>query len=268
MGQQLSKTIKTLAAKKAKLSATKKEAPKGGVAMFGGANLFGDNNNPFAHRRGDSDKEEENEEMETEAPNGKLHSKNNILPEKFAPKSFDSIAIQPDAEETGIDLSTQPSSDHVISSVLKDRPKIPKKRKLPSKVSQRLDGDHDTKSGLSNGSLGNDQQHNERKLAEAVEKEKLEKERVEKERKEKERKEMEKIEKERQEQERIEKERREKDRLEKERMEKERIAKERQEQERIARERKEKEKLERERQEKEKIEKERQEKEKIEREQL
>merc|ERR1711902_176938 len=246
---------------KAKLSATKKEAPKGGVAMFGGANLFGDNNNPFAHRRGDSDKEEENEEMETEAQNGKLHSKNNILPEKFAPKSFDSIAIQPDAEETGIDLSTQPSSDHVISSVLKDRPKIPQKRKLPSKVSQRLDGDHDIKSGLSNGSLGNDQQHNERRLAEAVEKEKLEKEREEKERKEKdrlekekvekerlekekiekERKEMEKIEKERQEQERIEKERREKDRLEKER-----IAKERQEQERIARERKEKEKLERE----------------------
>merc|ERR1712012_1415942 len=263
MGQQLSKTIKTLAAKKAKLSATKKEAPKGGVAMFGGANLFGDNNNPFAHRRGDSDKEEENEEMETEAQNGKLHSKNNILPEKFAPKTFDSIAIQPDAEETGIDLSTQPSSDHVISSVLKDRPKIPQKRKLPSKVSQRLDGEHDIKSGLSNGSLGNDQQHNERNLAEAVEKEKLEKEGEEKERKEKDR-----LEKERQEQERIEKERREKDRLEKERIEKERIAKERQEQERIARERKEKEKLERERQEKEKIEKERQEKEKIEREQL
>merc|ERR1712154_563410 len=109
----------------------------------------------MGHRRGDSDKEEENEEMGTEAPNGKFHSKNNILPEKFAPKSFDSIAIQPDAEETGIDLSTQPSSDHVISSVLKDRPKIPQKRKLPSKVSQRLDGDHDIQFSLPNGSLDN-----------------------------------------------------------------------------------------------------------------
>merc|ERR1712136_507614 len=163
--QQLSKTIKTLAAKKAKLSATKKEAPKGGVAMFGGANLFGDNNNPFAHRRGDSDKEEENEEMETEAQNGKLHSKNNILPEKFAPKTFDSIAIQPDAEETGIDLEAQPSSDHVISSVLKDRPKIPQKRKLPSKVTQRLDGDNDSQPRLPNGSCATEQQENERRLA-------------------------------------------------------------------------------------------------------
>merc|ERR1712062_856059 len=132
-------------------------------------------------------KEEDNEEMETEGQNSSIHSKINKLPANFAPRSFDSLAIQPDAEETGIDLEAQPSSDHVICSVLKDRPKIPQKRKLPSKVSQRLDGDHDIKSGLSNGSLGNDQQDNERRLAEDVEKEKLEKEREEKERKEKDR---------------------------------------------------------------------------------
>merc|ERR1712154_560537 len=127
----------------------------------------------MGHRRGDSDKEEENEEMDTEAPSGKLHSKTNKLPENFAPKSFDSIAIQPDAEETGIDLEAQPSSDHVISSVLKDRPKIPQKRKLPSKVSQRLDADSDVQFSLPNGSLDNGKRNNEQRLAEAVEKEKL-----------------------------------------------------------------------------------------------
>merc|ERR1711868_158452 len=153
----------------------KKEAPKGGVAMFGGADLFGDKN-PFAHRRGDSDKEEDNEEMETEGQNGSILSKINKLPANFAPRSFDSLAIQPDAEETGIDLEAQPSSDHVISSVLKDRPKIPQKRKLPSKVSQRLDGDNDLQPRLPNGSCATEQQENERKLAEKVHKEKLQKE--------------------------------------------------------------------------------------------
>merc|ERR1711963_720471 len=140
--KQNQKRRKRKSQKKVKMSETKKEAPKGGVAMFGGADLFGDKN-PFAHRRGDSDKED-NEEMETEGQNGSIHSKINKLPANFAPRSFDTLAIQPDAEETGIDLEAQPSSDHVISSVLKDRPKIPQKRKLPSKVSQRLDGDNDS----------------------------------------------------------------------------------------------------------------------------
>merc|ERR1712154_272188 len=120
----------------------------------------------------------------------------NILSEKMCPKSFDSIAIQPDAEETGIDLEAQPSSDHVISSVLKDRPKIPQKRKLPSKVSQRLDVDNDPQPRLPNGSCATEQHENERRLAETIHKEKLQKEKEEKERKEKERLQIEQQEKE------------------------------------------------------------------------
>merc|ERR1712088_318073 len=200
---------------------------------------------------------------ETEGQNGSIHSKINKLPANFAPKSFDSIAIQPDAEESGIDLSTQPSSDHVISSVLKDRPKIPQKRKLPSKVSQRIDGDNDTQPRLPNGSCATEQQENERRLAETVHKEKLQKEKEEEARREKERLQREQQEKEQIEKQRLEKERQEMEKIEKERKEKERIERERQEKERIEREKQEKD-----RQEKERIKKERQEKEKIERERL
>merc|ERR1711920_176972 len=73
----------------------------------------------------------------------------------FRPIStFDNIAIQPDVEESGVSLEDQPSSEHVISSVLKDRPKIPRKRKLPSKVTHKGGSDSGSGSKIPNGVVG------------------------------------------------------------------------------------------------------------------
>ena len=96
--------------------------------------------------------------------------------------------------------------------------KIPQKRKLPSKVNQRLDGDKDSQPRLPNGSCATEQQENERRLAEKVHKEKLQKEKEEEARKEKERLQREKQEKEQLEKQRLEKERQELEKIEKESM--------------------------------------------------
>merc|ERR1719273_2726585 len=106
------------------------------------------------------------------------------------PTYLNSLAIQPDAEESGINLEEQPSSEHVITSVLKDRPKIPRKRKLPSKVTHKGGSDSGSGSKIPNGVVGvheeqrqdEDRQEKERKEKELQEKERLEKQRREKER--------------------------------------------------------------------------------------
>merc|ERR1711936_958552 len=225
--------------KKTKLPHGKKDPPKGGV----GLGLFSGNKNPFAHRRGDSDQEEENDEPKNSALSDSLHSNS-----KFRPIStFDNIAIQPDVEESGVSLEDQPSSEHVISSVLKDRPKIPRKRKLPSKVTHK--GGSGSGSKIPNGVVGvheEQRQDEDRQEKERKEKELREKERLEKQRREKERQEKEQKEKERKERERLEREKK-----EQEQKEKEKITKEKQEKEQKEKERKEKEKREKEQREKE-----------------
>merc|ERR1711993_20149 len=138
---------------------------------------------------------------------------------------------QPDVEESGVSLEDQPSSEHVISSVLKDRPKIPRKRKLPSKVTHKGGSDSGSGSKIPNGVVGvheeqrqdEDRQEKERKEKERLEKQRREKERQEKEQKEKERIERERLEREKKEQEQKEKEKIAKEKQEKERKEKERI---------------------------------------------
>merc|ERR1712241_1655749 len=227
----------------------KKDPPKGGV----GLGLSSGNKNPFAHRRGDSDQEEENDEPETSALSDSLHSNSKLRPIS----TFDNIAIQPDVEESGVSLEDQPSSEHVISSVLKDRPKIPRKRKLPSKVTHKGGSDSGSGSKIPNGVVGvhEDQRQDE----DRQEKKRKEKELQEKERLEKQQKEKERIEREQKEKERIERERLEREKKEQEQKEKEKIAKEKQEKERKEKERKEKERKEKERIENEKREKERRE---------
>merc|ERR1739844_485976 len=226
--------------------------------------LFSGNKNPFAHRRGDSDQEEENDEPENSALSDSLHSNS-----KFRPIStFDNLAIQPDVEESGVSLEDQPSSKHVISCVLKDRPKIPRKRKLPSKVAYKGGSDSGSGSKIPNGVVGvheeqrqdEDRQEKERKEKELQEKERLEKQRREKERQEKEQKEKERIERERLEREKKEQEQKEKEKIAKEKQEKERKEKERIENEKREKEQREKEEKEREMIAKEKREKELQEK--------
>merc|ERR1711936_657706 len=257
-----SKTPSLTNQKKTKLPQGKKDPPKGGV----GLGLFSGNKNPFAHRRGDSDQEEENDEPENSALSDSLHSNS-----KFRPIStFDNIAIQPDVEESGVSLEDQPSSEHVISSVLKDRPKIPRKRKLPSKVSHKGGSDSGSESKIPNGVVGvheeqrqdEDRQEKERKEKELQEKDRLEKQRREKERQEKEQKEKERIERERLEREKKEQEQKEKEKIAKEKQEKELKEKEEKKKELIAKEKQEKERQEREKKENEKKEKERIEKEK------
>merc|ERR1711936_945484 len=242
--------------KKTKLPQGKKDPPKGGV----GLGLFSGNKNPFAHRRGDSDQEEENDEPKNSALSDSLHSNS-----KFRPIStFDNIAIQPDVEESGVSLEDQPSSEHVISSVLKDRPKIPRKRKLPSKVAHKGGSDSGSGSKIPNGVVGvheeqrqdEDRQEKERQEKELQEKERLEKERQEKERKEKERIERERLEREKKEQEQKEKEKIAKEKQEKEQKEKERIENEKREKEQREKEEKEREMIAKEKQEKERQEKE------------
>merc|ERR1711936_821352 len=202
--------------KKTKLPQGKKDPPKGGV----GLGLFSGNKNPFAHRRGDSDQEEENDEPKNSALSDSLHSNS-----KFRPIStFDNIAIQPDVEESGVSLEDQPSSEHVISSVLKDRPKIPRKRKLPSKVTHKGGSDSGSGSKIPNGVVGVHEE--QRQDEDRQEKERIERERLEREKKEQEQKEKEKIAKEKQEKERKEKERKEKGRIENEKREKEQREKE------------------------------------------
>ena len=152
----------------------KKQPPKGGVALFGGANMFGGNKNPFAHRRGDSDQEDESETNDT-----------NEETKNFRPSStYDSLAIQPDAEESGINLDEQPSSEHVISSVLKGRPKIPQKRKLPSKLSLKIESDagglHKMPNGIVETEKKEAKMRKETPEGENIERQRLEKERAEK----------------------------------------------------------------------------------------
>merc|ERR1711936_1216439 len=256
-----SKTPSVPNQKKTKLPQGKKDPPKGGV----GSGLFSGNKNPFAHRRGDSDQEEENDEPENSALSDSLHSNSKLRPIS----TFDNIAIQPDVEESGVSLEDQPSSEHVISSVLKDRPKIPRKRKLPSKVTHKGGSDSGSGSKIPNGVVGvheeqrqdEDRQEKERKEKELQEKERLEKQRREKERQEKEQKEKERIERERLEREKKEQEQKQKEKIAKEKQEKERKEKERIENEKREKEQREKEEKEREMIAKEKQEKERQEKE-------
>merc|ERR1712241_864525 len=217
----------------------KKDPPKGGV----GLGLFSGNKNPFAHRRGDSDQEEENDEPETSALSDSLHSNSKLRPIS----TFDNIAIQPDVEESGVSLEDQPSSEHVISSILKDRPKIPRKRKLPSKVTHKGGSDSGSGSKIPNGVVGVHEE--QRKEEDRQEKERLEKQRREKERQEKEQKEKERIERERLEREKKEQEQKEKEKTAKEKQEKERKEKERIEKELKEKERKENEKREKERRE-------------------
>merc|ERR1711997_1234122 len=250
--------------KKTKLPQGKKDPPKGGV----GLGLFSGNKNPFAHRRGDSDQEEETDEPENSALSDSLHSNSKLRPIS----TFDNIAIQPDVEESGVSLEDQPSSEHVISSVLKDRPKIPRKRKLPSKVTHKGGSDSGSGSKIPNGVVGvheeqrqdEDRQEKERKEKELQEKERLEKQRREKERQEKEQKEKERIERERLEREKKEQEQKQAEKIAKEKQEKERMEKERIENEKREKEQREKEEKEREMIAKEKQEKERQEKHRLE----
>merc|ERR1711997_515683 len=260
MGDKTSKTPSLPNQKKTKLPQGKKDPPKGGV----GLGLFSGNKNPFAHRRGDSDQEEETDEPENSALSDSLHSNS-----KFRPIStFESIAIQPDVEESGVSLEDQPSSEHVISCVLKDRPKIPRKRKLPSKVAHKGGSDSGSGSKIPNGVVGvheeqrqdEDRQEKERKEKELQEKERLEKQRREKERQENEQKEKERIERERLEREKKEQEQKEKEKIAKEKQEKERKEKERKEKDRIENEKREKEQREKEEKEREMIAKEKQDK--------
>merc|ERR1739846_281961 len=231
--------------KKTKLPQGKKDPPKGGV----GLGLFSGNINPFAHRRGDSDQEEENDEPENSALSDSLHSNSKLRPIS----TFDNLAIQPDVEESGVSLEDQPSSEHVISCVLKDRPKIPRKRKLPSKVAHKGGSDSGSGGKIPNGVVGvheEQRQDEDRQEKERIERERLEREKKEQEQKEKEKIAKEKQEKERKEKERIENEKREKEQREKEEKEREMIAKEKQEKERQEKERKGKELQEKERLEK------------------
>merc|ERR1711992_532728 len=104
---------------------------------------------------GDSDSGDESNQTSNQADllrhNDVLHSDNSAS----SVPNYNNIAIQPDAQELGINLDEQPTSEHVITSVLKDRPKIPQKRKLPSKVSQSRASDSASKDGMPNGVITN-----------------------------------------------------------------------------------------------------------------
>ena len=108
----------------------KKAVPKGAVGMFGGVDLFG-GKNPFAHRReGPESEEEEDEEME--AQETASHSNGFAAGPRGPPKTS--------VDEKPVDIDAGPTSEHVIPGVtdLRNRPKGPQKRKLPSRGSKIL----------------------------------------------------------------------------------------------------------------------------------
>merc|ERR1711981_94849 len=122
-----------------------------------------------------------------------VQKKNHLYHSKNHPIStFNSIAIQPDAQEAGINLDEKPTSEHVISSVLKSRPKIPQKRKLPSKVSHKFSRDSSSEPHIQNGRID---VHEEQQEKEAQQRLRQERERQDEESRRKEREEKEKLEK-------------------------------------------------------------------------
>merc|ERR1711874_454160 len=70
--------------KRGRRSIKKKQPPKGGVALFGGADLFGKGKNPFAHRRDDSDEKEAERSRSIEPADDKTNDEITVVESQSA----------------------------------------------------------------------------------------------------------------------------------------------------------------------------------------